>query len=115
LPCPTLTGEILDKCNQLIAQTLLFKHEVMTMFVGKSDGVGKRRKTHIGIVLTKEDTVFRTRCKHTVRFVDTFRDEIVDKNADVCLIASKGKGSLPLHGKCGVCASYKPLPGGLLI
>lgn len=85
------------------------------MFVGKSDGVGKRRKTHIGIILTKENAVFGSRSKHTVRFVDTFRDEVIDKNADVCLIASEGKGSLSLHCQCSVGACNKALPGGLLI
>ena len=85
------------------------------MFVGKSDGVGKRRETHVCIVLTKKNAVFGSRGKHTIRFVDAFCDEVVDKDADVCLVASEGKGSLPLHCQCCVGTCNKSLPGGLLI
>jgi Ni2+-binding GTPase involved in maturation of urease and hydrogenase len=42
-----------------------------------------------GIILTKQDAVFRSRSKHTVRLIHTFGHEVVNQYTDVSFVASQ--------------------------
>ena len=72
-------------------------------------------ETHIGIVLTKQNTILCARGKHSVGLVDTLCHEIVDKHSNVCLIATKHKRLIATHSKRSIDSGYKPLPCCLFI
>ena len=42
-------------------------------------------KSEVRIVLAKEQTIFCSRCHHTVRLMVLFRDKIIDQNPDIRL------------------------------
>ena len=46
-----------------------------------------RRQTQIGVVDPQQQPMLRARGEHSVRFEAAFRDQIVDKNADVRFVA----------------------------
>ena len=46
-------------------------------------------QSHVGIILTEQDAVFRSRSKHTVRLIHTFGYEVVNQYTDVSFVASQ--------------------------
>ena len=69
----------------------------------------------VGIILAEEQTIFRPGGEHTVRLARSLRDEIVDHDADVGLVAPRFPRGSAARGKGGVYSRQDPLPCGLLI
>ena len=58
----------------------------------KADFVADFRKPQVGIVLAKQEPVFGPGREHPVRLDRSLGDQIVNQNADVCLVAPKDNG-----------------------
>ena len=90
--------------------------EAFGAFAGaKAQPFGVGREAHVGIVLSQQDAVFSARGKHAVRFVHAFRDQIVDENADVGLVALQCEGSGATALQRSVDACQQPLARSLLV
>ena len=59
--------------------------------------------------------MFRAGSHHSVRFVRAFRDEIVDQNADICLIAPQNDGIFAAERERGVQACDQSLRRRLFV
>ena len=46
-----------------------------------------RSQSHVRVVLSEKNAIFRARRKHSVGFIHTFGDQVVDEHADVCFIS----------------------------
>lgn len=82
---------------------------------GNSQSDGVRRESRVGIVLSEQDAVFSAGGKHTVRFVNAFRDEVIDEYADIGFVAVQHEGVVAGAFQCGVDASDDALPGSFFI
>ena len=88
----------------------------------EADGVGERCQAAVGVVLTQQDAVFRSRGKHAVGFIDTLHYEVVDEHADVRLVALQDELSCLWHVRCvlsccesGIDSRHESLSCRLLI
>lgn len=61
----------------------------VTVLFYQSQLVGAFGKAHICIVLSEQDAVFGTGGEHTIRFVHTFCNQIVNQDTDVGLVPSQ--------------------------
>ena len=85
------------------------------MLVSQTCLVRDRSKPEIGIILSQERTVLCPRCKHSIRFIDTLCDEIVNKNSDVRLVSLQDERILSGNLKMGIHTCNQTLGCRLLI
>ena len=80
-----------------------------------ADAVGGIHEPVTGIVLPKYKTALRPAREHAVRFISSFRDEIVDQHADVGVLPTEHERFLTTYGKRGVNPCHDPLCGSLFV
>ena len=83
-----LYGIVFCKVDNSIPVFFFLCQQVVTLLFSQTYFVGFFCQAHIGIILAEQDAIFGTGGKHTVRFVYTFRYEVVNKYADIGFIAS---------------------------
>src|SRR5258708_34734458 len=66
-----------------------------------------RREAEISVVDAQQQPMLRARRKHPVRLEAPFGDQIVDENANVCLVATKLEHFASGDDVCGVHAGYE--------
>ena len=72
-------------------------------------------ETIISIILAEQDAVFSAGGEHSIGVLNAFRDEVIDKNADIPLTAGKDEGWIMTQGEYCVDAGHQSLAGGLLV
>ena len=77
--------------------------------------VTKRRKSCIGIVLSKQNSILGTRGKHAVRLINTLRHQVVDQHTDIGFVAIQYHGTLPYSTSVGIDTRHQTLRCGLLV
>ena len=108
-------GEILDEFYQGVAQRTFLLGKPHPLVIGQTDGIGTGGKAHVSVILAEKYAVFGAGGKHSVRLVNTFRHQVIDKNADISLVAGESELTLFTAPERGVDTRKKPLSGGLLI
>ena len=111
----SLHGKSTRKFHQCVALFTLPHHKVVAFLRSQSEFIATRSKTHIGIVLTEQNTVFGTRSEHTVRLVDAFRYKVVNQHTDIGFVTAKHKRFLSGHTLMGIDTGNKSLPCRFLI
>ena len=66
-------------------------------------------KANVGIVLSEQNAIFCARGEHTIGFIYTFGDQIVDENANIGFIATECESFVAAARKCCVDAGYDAL------
>ena len=72
-------------------------------------------KPEVGIILTKENPIFRTGGKHPIRFIDTFINKVINENPDVRLIPSQNQRFLFHEEQMSIDSGNDSLCCGLFI
>ena len=80
-----------------------------------ADTVGGGHEPEAGIVLSEDEPSFGSACKHAIRLVRSFCDEIIDENADVGILSTEHKRLLTPHGKHGVDTCHDALRSSFFI
>src|SRR5262245_5815997 len=81
----------------------------------EADTPANWRQAAVRIVVTQKQAVLRSRREHAVRFIDPFRHEVVDQDANICLAAIKDQRGLTLDLEGRVDACHQSLGGGFFI
>ena len=101
--------------NNLLDTLFLIEHETIALFIDQADGIASWCESHVGIILTKQDTILSSAGEHTVGFIDTLGHKIVDKHADIRFITTQDKRLLAFHLKRCIGARNKSLSCRLLV
>ena len=101
-------GKILD------GSFLLLK-DFPTEIIDQTDAAADRRKPFVGIVLTKQDTVFGTGSKHPVRLIHAFGHQVVDQHTDISLVALEDQRLLAGQLEMRIDAGHQALRGGFFV
>src|SRR5829696_2720275 len=83
--------------------------------VHKSSIPAARRQTQVSVVDSKKQPVLRARREHPVRLETSFGDQVVDEDADVCLVAPQLECRLAARTTRGVDARDHALGRGFLV
>src|SRR5262249_21500677 len=72
-------------------------------------------QAQVGVVNSKEQAMLRTGCEHAIRFETPLRDEIVDQDADVAVVAPRIEARFATSMLGRIDAGHESLGGRLLI
>ena len=72
-------------------------------------------EAEIGIILPQKNPIFSPGCKHTVRFIYSFINQVIYKNSYISLVSGENERILFLKIQMGIYPCHKPLTGGFLI
>src|SRR4029079_1773027 len=85
------------------------------MVVDQAQPAANVGEAHVGIVLAQHQTIFRAAGKHRVGFRYPSRYQVVDQDAEVCLVTARAPNLLILHVPAGVQPGEQTLRGCLLV
>ncbi|CSC33107.1 Uncharacterised protein [Vibrio cholerae] len=101
----TLFGHVVDFLVETCPTRIIHKAK-LTRFFGQ---------TQISVVFTQQQTIFRTRSEHTVRFFSAHGRKIVDQHAHVRLIATWTPAFFVLAVQAGVQTRHQALRSGFFV
>ena len=106
----------LFQTGDLLLDGFFFPDHVFILLIRhKADLMSDPAKSEVRIVLAKEQTIFCSRCHHTVRLMVLFRDKIIDQNPDIRLGTVKDHCTLLLQLSRRVDAGHEALNGSFLV
>ncbi len=72
-------------------------------------------KTKIGIILTKKNSVLCPGSKHSIRFINSLCDQVVNQYSDICFISTKNERLFTKGLQGSINSSNNSLAGSLFI
>ena len=84
--------------NDAVYGLFLLQPPVQSRGVCQTDGMGFFGKTFVCIILSEQHAVFGARSEHSVGLVYALRHQVVDKHADITLVATE-------HERCATAAA----------
>ena len=82
-----LNRSVVTEIKNTIDMLLLLHPPVVTVLFSYTYIISTLRQTRICIVLAQENTVFRTRSKHAVRFINALCREVINQYTDITLVS----------------------------